>query len=414
MYQTIGWWGLAIIFSAIAAASLYVVTKMVNSIHSIVPLIIGETIFLSRFGIRVQVISWLLFAILLRICWTKENWQRWRYVSPFLIALWVNLHGSFPLGLLFFLIANVYYFDRKRVDWKSILLMTVTLLATFINPYGGVIWHEVWMQLSFLTVGSGINEWRPFWVRPELAFCAIFSFCALLGWRFRKSLSLLHVGIIGVSFYLTATALRHGPFFALSTIPFLSNLFQKFEQSITKIPFGRERYKRFSMIVIGLVLVIYSLEYFFSLKAVLSFRENVYYPKEAIQFVEKNKKEGHVFSSYEWGGYLIWKMPNEKVFVDGRMVTFRWDPPEGQSPSAFNDYDRILNGENVKELFEKYQISMVLWAKPQSKSSSTTNFIQKLFGKPSSKSFLEILKNLGWKEIYSDAVAVVYIKYEEE
>jgi hypothetical protein len=41
-------------------------------------------------------------------------------------------------------------------------------------------------------------------------------------------------------------------------------------------------------------------------------------PVEAVAFLQENQPEGRLFNSYNWGGYLIWALPEYPVFVDGR------------------------------------------------------------------------------------------------
>jgi len=49
--------------------------------------------------------------------------------------------------------------------------------------------------------------------------------------------------------------------------------------------------------------------------------------------IEKMKdKTGNVFNTYEWGGFLIWQLPNTKVFADGRMPA--WQDEQGRYPYA--------------------------------------------------------------------------------
>lgn len=56
----------------------------------------------------------------------------------------------------------------------------------------------------------------------------------------------------------------------------------------------------------------------------------VKYPCQAIKMLEG--KTGNIFNTYEWGGYLIWKLPKMKVFVDGRMPA--WKDDFGRYPYA--------------------------------------------------------------------------------
>jgi hypothetical protein len=43
------------------------------------------------------------------------------------------------------------------------------------------------------------------------------------------------------------------------------------------------------------------------------------FPKAAVEWVIENEPKGNLFNSYNWGGYMIWKLfPDYPVFIDGR------------------------------------------------------------------------------------------------
>src|SRR5204863_910025 len=42
------------------------------------------------------------------------------------------------------------------------------------------------------------------------------------------------------------------------------------------------------------------------------------YPVAAIQFIEQRGYAGPLYNHFNWGGYLIWKLPRLKVSMDGR------------------------------------------------------------------------------------------------
>jgi hypothetical protein len=42
------------------------------------------------------------------------------------------------------------------------------------------------------------------------------------------------------------------------------------------------------------------------------------YPVNAAKFIQKNKISGLLFNHYNWGGFLIWSLPELSVSMDGR------------------------------------------------------------------------------------------------
>ena len=129
----------------------------------------------------------------------------------------------------------------------------------------------------------------------------------------------------------------------------------------------------------------------------------------AISYLKNNLPHNQVFSVYDWGGYLIWKFPEKKVFIDGRMPSWRWnDNPDSESPWAMKDYLEILEGHDINKYLERYQIGTVLWPVRNIKKTGIYSFLdKKVFGKNTTK-FIDYLKDNGWKEIYRDSISVIY------
>jgi len=42
------------------------------------------------------------------------------------------------------------------------------------------------------------------------------------------------------------------------------------------------------------------------------------FPKAATAWIRENQPPGSLFNEYNWGGYLLWALPEHRVFVDGR------------------------------------------------------------------------------------------------
>ena len=63
------------------------------------------------------------------------------------------------------------------------------------------------------------------------------------------------------------------------------------------------------------------------------------YPVAAVEHVEKNRYAGPLFNDFDWGGYLIWTLPEYPVSLDGRTNVYgdarlfiafsTWTTPDG-------------------------------------------------------------------------------------
>lgn len=142
--------------------------------------------------------------------------------------------------------------------------------------------------------------------------------------------------------------------------------------------------------------------------------ESFHYPQHALDFIKRNNFEGQIFSSYGWGGYLIKDYPEKKVFVDGRMPSWRWNPPNDKESSwAFKDYVAIAeNQTDFKPLFDKYNIRVVLWPikiRDIEDDEPIKRFL-KIGSNAKPDGFLQKLEEAGWKRVYYDFISAVYIK----
>jgi len=113
--------------------------------------------------------------------------------------------------------------------------------------------------------------------------------------------------------------------------------------------------------------------------------------------------KGQVYSNYEWGGYLDWKFPQKKVFIDGRMASWRQKSSNLESDYIFGENNSLLRLKiPLNRVFKKYQIDTVLL--PQSwlsggKNDTTSQIISR---------FVKELKKNEFIEVYNDDVAIVY------
>jgi hypothetical protein len=83
------------------------------------------------------------------------------------------------------------------------------------------------------------------------------------------------------------------------------------------------------------------------------FQNPVKYPDGAIAYMQTHGIQGKIFNDWVWGGYLMWRMPESKVFIDGR------GDPYGPG-GVVRDYLSAASNENSQAVLDKYHVEYVL------------------------------------------------------
>ena len=273
---------------------------------------------------------------------------KWRQVNRLwvlipLFVLWANVHGGYALGLM--LIGSVIAGETLnrltgRADapevmtWKEIgLLMGVGLLcgiALLVNPYTFGAW-----TLPFRTVGiKALQGFIQEWASPDFhnlyeqpVLWLLFALLALAGFSDRRWdwSDLIVVAVFGYSAFL---ARRNIAPFALVVAPILSRQAQPILEAVlarVKLPstISEDVNPALSRILNWSVLILVVLAMLVKCGVALSPQmidkaQQQTAPVRAVEWLKQNRLTGPMYNSYNWGGYLLWALPQEPVFVDGR------------------------------------------------------------------------------------------------
>lgn len=367
------------------------------------------------FSIRPQVFSWFLFAIWLKIIFKERiSWHDFLWLS-LLVIIWANLHGSFPLAILTFgLVRGAMMWQEKELRWQEVGCLGIFLLATLVNPYGWRLWEEVWRQISDTKLAWRISEWMPTFLVPVFPYLFLVSWIFLL-YRYWRRFGWSEIALYFFLLILSLKNLRHVPFFVLYALPFYLKLLKIFSKEVLSVKFGEERWRKAGVFVFFFCILITAGQIFGLTRGSRVFSEEDFYPMAAVAFLKQNLPKGEVLSLYNWGGYLIWKLPEKKVFIDGRMPSWRWkNAPPSESKNAMDDYLKMQETEeDFKREIKKYNITTILWSNTKEekfKPKSFESFFQKIFhfNFKGNFSLVDFLEKEGWREVYKDDLAVIY------
>lgn len=364
---------------------------------------------------RPQFVGWLIFALFMSRSWDHKFWEKYKKFTPLVFILWANLHGSFPVGLTVLLIRATFSFLEKR-KLSDFYVFTGCLLATFVNPYGIGVWREILTTILDVSLRWRITEWYPFLMSSvNFLVLGFITLTGTLAFKYWRAINLEELAVVLFFFFQAMLSVRHLPIWLVVAFPFTSRLFLLFKKELfaQKIPLARKRFGKIKSLTITGSLGIIFLEVFIS-----SLNPPLSYPDQAVIFLKQNLPESQIFSTYNWGGFLIWKLPEKKVFIDGRMPSWKTEKEmPGESQNAFADYQKILSGENVGSQFEKHGIDTALLPS-YCFSEKKSLFLEKLlnFLRLDSKlgfgecGLYKKLEEMGWRKVYEDNVGVIYQK----
>jgi hypothetical protein len=294
--------------------------------------------------IRPQTLSMLLFVVVLDLLERAERKPRLLAFMPPLVALWANLHGAFPAGIMLvgcFWLAAAWQAWNHRPGWwrdrRSLGLgacLVSCMLASLVNPYGWTIYHYVG-GTSSIAYQRQIAEW----VRPGpdrligmVWLASVLAVFGLLAWRClrtRKTPGLGDVLLLGCFLLLSASSVRMVAWWMLVSAPVLAELLA---WAVPKIAAPEDDAEQPSLAA-GAMSAVVVLAVAFSLPGLNQFNP-VLGPTRRGQRVEEDleavhghlmamSRAGNLYSHFEWGEYLSWSVtPRYRVFMDGRIEIY--------------------------------------------------------------------------------------------
>jgi Fe-S cluster biosynthesis and repair protein YggX len=137
------------------------------------------------------------------------------------------------------------------------------------------------------------------------------------------------------------------------------------------------------------------------------------YPRDAIYFLKNHPEYDNLklVERYSWGGYLMWALPERKLFIDGRLPQY---PFAGRS--LLEEYMDFFNKERIEVKISKYNIGIFLI--PAQKDYLKLGWFEKYalrLNEEKINNYNDELKNYlsnsdKWRLVYHDKTSDIYIK----
>lgn len=347
------------------------------------------------FSVRPQIFTYALASIFLLVLtrYFETGSYKLLFWLPALTALWVNFHGGYVLGLTIillyavgavadWLIANQDLATTKRRVVALLSACAACLPVVPLNPNGLELYVYPVVTLRAWSAQTDIFEWRS----PDFHLAIFRPFALLL---------LLTIAVLALSpkrpkpsqvllfVFFSFSALygmRNLPFFVLVAFPLLG------EYSFLpgwKLPALNHNLRRVLQAATLLIVAFASAKIVSNHVGAELDHEQSRFPAHAASFLDMQKLPAPIFNSYDFGGYLIWRLyPRYRVYIDGRTDLYG-RPFFDQFLQVYEvtaDPRPVLDGGGIRTVLVEPQSNLARFLRTQS----------------------------AWKLVYEDATAVIF------
>ena len=341
-FAAFGWNGIIVLRALLVAAivTLIVAAALAAQRRPIVAAIAAlPAIALTRYAWteRPQLMGLCCFAGLILLLRASAERPRLLMAVPALIVVWANLHASFALGLAVTAIACAELWLR-RPDARRLLagVLVFGVLATLLTPSGISIWTSAGGH--FLSPPRVVlEEGVPDVTQPYGFLFAFVVLAVLVTAQLARPTNLRDVALLIPVLFVSMTAARHTPFFAVASVPYLAAHAPEAIAAIgarlhvaPRLPAFAERVpsRRVDLLTGAIALVMVTAAGFLARG-----EPNLApYPAGALSTLPPGPG---VVNDYDWGGFLIWYAPATPVFIDGRLFPYTGE--------ALRDYETVVS-----------------------------------------------------------------------
>ncbi|MDD2235586.1 MAG: tetratricopeptide repeat protein [Kiritimatiellae bacterium] len=323
--------------------------------------------------------------------------------------LWTNISSTFlwgPVICIVFLAQNYFAKGRKgkslaaSMKFTSLLILTAAvLLITLFNPYLTGLHAAVLASLgnpSAQYVTSWISPFSDQFAPSLLRYLPIFALIIGAGGLVMQK-EKLPIGMTALAImtaFLVIRSLYFSPLFAIMAFPFLAMSIHTVVESMSGKSSSR-LIPAWASEVLVLLLALFTLTYFIT---------NAYYNRygyaggigfgiaahafptdEAVATLNTKGMPERTINTIQDGGYLAWKQPNRRIFVDSRISLYPLD--------FYRNLAAGLNGTAWKDFYTQWE--------PEAMVLNTTYRQAPLTAK--------MLAMNGWALIYFDGLTAIYL-----
>ena len=393
-YRLLGGAGIAILTSIVAGCIFYLLYRLLerNSANMLVNFavlglaLLTITIHLSGRPVMFTVAFFTLEIFILSSFVQSRGKLIW--LIPPMVVLWANLHPGFAAAPLLML-AFLPLVQGARDRWTLVACTVASVVAVMFNPYG---WRMYLMPLEIartLPLLKGLTEWGGVSTWQTVVWGGLVALVTCgLSLRRQPIPMILLVALAAVA---AGVSNRNMPLFGVVAVFALGRtLVPVLLPAVRRVSLIRKSDVKFEAvggwiwaIAVPLLLVgamrlrVVPMELGFDLSG---------YPTDAVRYIESSVCPDNVFVREKWSGYLLWAMPDRKLFFDGKGGFSR------EAAEAHSEFVRIRSG--WRGAADRYDVSTFLLER----------------GTPLA---VVLSEASDWRRVYLDSLAEVFVRLPE-
>ncbi len=260
----------------------------------------------------------------------SRNYRFLLLLAP-LFALWANVHIQFVYG--FFVLGIAALEDpinrllRHRTDAreeqekplpfrKMVLIAAVCLIAILMNPYHFRLYVIVWDTIKLAGLNDLISELQALQFRSISDWLVLLlTLAAAFALGRRRSINPFWGLLLLSGAFLSFRSGRDSWFVVIVAVVIIPSAY-----SASRIANRHKLAIAEMLIVVAAVGVLLMTAARTSHLSETNLQSTVArtYPAAAAQIVEQRGYRGPLYNHFDWGGYLIWRLPGLPVSIDGR------------------------------------------------------------------------------------------------
>lgn len=279
------------------------------------------------------------------------------WLLPPLFCFWVNLHGSWLIGMALFvlyILSGAFDFKKGAFEQEAfssgernrlLTVLGICLVALFANPYGWrLVWNPIDMMANQKLNIANVMEWKPLNLSTVAGFSAFAAICLMVVANALKGRKwcVFEMAIVFFAWYAALDHMRFAFMAAVLTTPILAvDLRRGFnlESDQKTIPGAN------AFMVTAAALVIL---FIFPTEKNLKEKLGTFFPMQSLGEIQPSWR---TFNADTVGGMMAFL--SKPDFIDSRFDIF-------EHQGVLADYLKTMYLISPLEVFDKYRIDHVL------------------------------------------------------